>query len=760
MARVDYQVNVGSDLIMACPIDAYPLAQFAWFHGDVQIDTSGEVVSLDEMTGTLTISNITLVDEGHYACNAFNQHGILITTIEVTVTILSKIVSRQSEVTVETGSRAYLPCKAIGRPKPVIEWSVKGKAIVTQENERNGRFSMLADGTLSISDARLEDDHYYTCVASNSANRDQARIGLRVTMRPIIKKRWDVMPVEGANVTLECEAEGVPEPEVSWYLDDGPIYTSDRFDVDTNRIVIYEVEGSDSGEWKCIAENEVGSAEESEQVQVQTIPDILQKKQVEKLTEHETLSLYCRLANQNQPTTITWLVDGELIEGEIEAERLHFSPDRSVLTITKLKYVESGKYSCVAENVAGMDEITYDVIVQQPPSISGPKEELSETSVMQELTLRCPYMGDPMPRITWFHRDQPISYDYSRKYTIGESGATLTIEHTGEEDQGQWFCIADSPIGKDMKTFSIDIIKPPRITTHQPDDEQKTTVLEGAPLQLYCEVEGSPMPDIVWSFNGMALNDATFNITKHGQVLTLPNSAYTNTGVYSCNAHNKAGDDSISYVVEIQIEPKITLQHELVEVEEGQVARLLCSADGIPVPEITWYKDNQLISLPDPDFESDDDGLIIRRAISAYSGIYKCVAHSDLGADEGTTRIEVLIRPKMSSTKTSLTVVVHDSVELTCDVDSNPAAEIAWQHKGQLVGQTSRLRAHQDLVNSRSRLRIRDINLGDQGVWSCVANNTLGTSQLNFQIDVNVPPKIIRKRFYFSFFSIAALCIF
>ena len=105
----------------------------------------------------------------------------------------------------------------------------------------------------------------------------------------------------------------------------------------------------------------------------------------------------------------------------------------------------------------------------------------------------------------------------------------------------------------------------------------------------------------------------------------------------------------------------------------------------------------------------------------------------------------------MSSTKTSLTVVVHDSVELTCDVDSNPTAEIVWQHKGQLVGQTSRLRAHQDLVKSRSRLRIRDINLGDQGVWSCVANNTLGTGQLNFQLDVNVPPKIIRKRFILSY---------
>ena len=674
-------MNVGDDLVMSCPIDAQPLAQFAWFHGDTQIDTTGELVSLDEMTGTLTISNVTLGDEGHYACNAFNQHGILITTIEVVVTIPTKIISRQTDFTVETGSRAYLPCKVIGRPKPTIEWMLKGKTIVSDDNERNGRFSLLNDGTLSIANVQLEDDHYYICVARNIANQDRLKIGLRVTMRPIINKRWDVMPVEGANVTLECEAEGVPKPDVSWYLDDGQIYPSDRFDVDNDRLVIYDVEGSDSGEWKCIAENEVGSAEESEQIQVQTIPDIIQKKQVETLTENETLSLYCKLANSNQETTIKWLIDGKPIEFEIDNSRLHFSPDQTVLTITNLKYVESGKYSCIAENVAGSDEITYQVIVQQPPTITGPKQETTESSMSNELILYCPYTGDPMPRITWFHHDQPISYDFSRKYTIEDQGAKLTIEHTGEEDQGEWFCVADSVIGKDMKTFSIDIIKPPRITTHQPDDQQKTTVLEGSPLELFCEVEGAPAPDIIWSFNGMPLNQANYNITKNGQILTLPKTAYTNTGVYSCNAHNKAGDDSITYVVEVQIEPKITLQQPLIQVEEGQQARLLCSADGIPVPSISWFKDNQLISLPDPDFDSDDDGLIIRNTTSAYAGVYKCVADSILGSDEGSTRVEVLIRPKVTSTRTSVTVVVHESIELVCDVNANPAAEIAWQHK-------------------------------------------------------------------------------
>lgn len=118
--------------------------------------------------------------------------------------------------------------KAIGRPKPVIEWFVKGKLLVSSDMDRNDRFTLMADGTLVIGNTRLQDDNYYTCIASNTASTDKVKIGLRVTMKPIIKKRWDVMPIQGANVTLECDARGVPEPEVSWYLDDGPIYPSGK----------------------------------------------------------------------------------------------------------------------------------------------------------------------------------------------------------------------------------------------------------------------------------------------------------------------------------------------------------------------------------------------------------------------------------------------------------------------------------------------------------------------------------------------------
>ena len=118
-----------------------------------------------------------------------------------------------------------------------------------------------------------------------------------------------------------------------------------------------------------------------------------------------------------------------------------------------------------------------------------------------------------------------------------------------------------------------------------------------------------------------------------------------------------------------------------------------------------------------------------------------------MGEDQGVTELEVLIRPRLTSPRQSATVVVHETIELECDVTAYPKAEIHWEHKGLPVGRTSRLRAHSDLIGGHSKLRIRDVNIGDQGTWICSANNTLGTGQLNFEINVNVPPKIIRPEF-------------
>ena len=55
---------VGEDLVLSCNIDAKPIADFEWFFDGSIIETRGESVTLDEQTGSLTITNIGLSNEG------------------------------------------------------------------------------------------------------------------------------------------------------------------------------------------------------------------------------------------------------------------------------------------------------------------------------------------------------------------------------------------------------------------------------------------------------------------------------------------------------------------------------------------------------------------------------------------------------------------------------------------------------------------------------------------------------------------------
>ena len=85
-----------------------------------------------------------------------------------------------------------------------------------------------------IENVEVGDDGVYICRATNDAGTDSGKLTLSVLVVPVIfKKQWPrVAPVEGENIVLECQAKGVPKPEVSWYLDDMPIRNDKKFNVE------------------------------------------------------------------------------------------------------------------------------------------------------------------------------------------------------------------------------------------------------------------------------------------------------------------------------------------------------------------------------------------------------------------------------------------------------------------------------------------------------------------------------------------------
>ncbi len=94
------------------------------------------------------------------------------------------------------------------------------------------------------------------------------------SVRPSIRRsegdRDDVAVTKGSDVTLQCAAEGVPRPAVTWLKDGRPITGQHGAKVlNEGRLLhIKDAKVSDTGRYTCIAVNVAGQADSKHDISV------------------------------------------------------------------------------------------------------------------------------------------------------------------------------------------------------------------------------------------------------------------------------------------------------------------------------------------------------------------------------------------------------------------------------------------------------------------------------------------------------------
>ena len=82
-------------------------------------------------------------------------------------------------------------------------------------------------------------------------------------------------------------------------------------------------------------------------------------------------------------------------------------------------------------------------------------------------------------------------------------------------------------------------------------------------------------------------------------------------GIYECKAESVAGDDKLSFNLDVHQPPTMITSNKEVSGIEGQNLVLECAAEGHPKPEIIWRKNGQKINL--------NSGLVPNDMISLIS---------------------------------------------------------------------------------------------------------------------------------------------
>ncbi|XP_064803846.1 carcinoembryonic antigen-related cell adhesion molecule 1-like isoform X2 [Oncorhynchus masou masou] len=204
---------------------------------------------------------------------------------------------------------------------------------------------------------------------------------------------------------------------------------------------------------------------------------------------------------------------------------------------------------------------------------------------------------------------------------LDDGNSTLTIVRVTRYDQGPFWCIVSNPINSGNESITLTISYGPENIT------LKVTPLDvlygsGSDLTLSCSAVSSPPAQFQWALNGELLSN-------QGPVLRLENIQASQSGRYSCWAHNtrtlgyQTSEPSDITVLERISSAKLTISSNSPIIEGGSVT-LTCDASG-SISNRDWMKDGQPLSHSERiTFSGDNKTVSISPLNLTDSGIFLC----------------------------------------------------------------------------------------------------------------------------------------
>uniref|UniRef100_A0A803W9D7 Cell adhesion molecule 2 n=1 Tax=Ficedula albicollis TaxID=59894 RepID=A0A803W9D7_FICAL len=216
---------------------------------------------------SISVSDVSLSDEGQYTCSLFTMP---VKTSKAFLTVLG--VPEKPQITgftspVMEGERMQLTCKTSGsKPAADIRWFKNDKEVkdVKYLKEEDAvRKTFTVSSTLDFLADRSDDGAVVSCRVDHESLNSTPQIAMQVLeihYTPLVKiissNSW---PEEGQSIILTCESKGKPVPEpVLWTKDGGELPDPERMVVNGRVLSISFLNKTDNGTYRCEAKNPIG----------------------------------------------------------------------------------------------------------------------------------------------------------------------------------------------------------------------------------------------------------------------------------------------------------------------------------------------------------------------------------------------------------------------------------------------------------------------------------------------------------------------
>ncbi|KJH48748.1 immunoglobulin I-set domain protein [Dictyocaulus viviparus] len=263
--------------------------------------------------------------------------------------------------------------------------------------------------------------------------------------------------------------------------------------------------------------------------------------------------------------------------------------------------MKSLRYTCIATNAVGSDDLETTLDVVSIPVLLGNKYEKREVIESFKAVLTCELNNtDPSVDIEWQKAGQTITQQTLRDDSylqIPSSGQRLYILSARITDSGRYTCIVRNAAGEARKTYDLRVLVPPSINEIS-SSESIQNVIPGSQMSLDCIVDGDPFPEIKWTHNDIPIQDGDHHkLINQKETVVITNIDGQNSGKYTCQAINKAGNVTKDFVIRLTGPPVIDDGFDQLEVIVGEATGLTCRvASGIKNVTTSWIINGQPVT--------------------------------------------------------------------------------------------------------------------------------------------------------------------
>ncbi|XP_055079259.1 neural cell adhesion molecule L1.2 isoform X1 [Periophthalmus magnuspinnatus] len=454
--------------------------------------------------GNLYFAHVTTEDSRNdYTCNVqyLATRTILAKEpITLTVTPSNAVVRRRrphmmrptgthSSYLALRGQSLVLECLVQGYPTPKVKWLRKDGELSESRTTKE-----MFDRRLRFTNISESDNGEYQCIAENTQGKVVHTYTVSVEAAPYwVKEPLSQLYAPGETVKLDCHADGIPTPTITWTINGTPLSAIDkdpRRVSDDGSLTLKDVNFGDTAIYQCQASNKHGTILTNTNVYVIELdPQILTKDGISyEYVEGQKALFECDTFGSPKPK-VTW--ESESTSSLLSDPRVNLLTNGG-LEILNVTHDDEGLYTCSVENtnmsVSAQLEILNRTVVVSPP------QDL-KVQPGHSATFSCVSSVDPKlspPFIQWRKNEQKIFESHSDdRYTF--EGSDLIISNVQQVDEGKYTCqvITDLDMAEASGTLALyDRPDPPtllqitnakeRVVTLSwtPGDEHNSPVIE------------------------------------------------------------------------------------------------------------------------------------------------------------------------------------------------------------------------------------------------------------------------------------------